>query len=255
MRKLAAAGAMALGLALLPLTAAHAGSNWLVGIKANQVQVVAGHKIVFRGTVRPHGAAAGQKVVLQEKFKPGKPWVDQKKVTVRGDGSYRVSDTPTTNFTHAYRVVVPGTSKHAKGISPTVKVKVYKWTRLADLASVNDQGMESGNVNINGKAYQHSVFARWSSDTHIEYNVNHRCTKLQASFGISDDSSTGGQAEVDVLADGTPVYTHTFDVGQHQTKTIALDEPLKLRLEATSTSTGGPFGLGAFGNATALCTK
>lgn len=255
MRKLVAAGAMALGLAMLPLTAAHAGSTWLVGIKASKVQVAAGHKIVFKGTVRPHGAAAGEKVVLQEKFKPGRPWADQKKVKVQRDGSYRVTDTPTTNFTHAYRIVMPATSKHSKGISPTVKVKVYGWTRLADLASVNSQGMDTGAVNINGKAFKHSVFARYQWDSYVEYNVNHGCTKLQASFGISDNSSTGGQAQVNVLSDGTPIYTHTFDVGQHQTKTVALANPLKLRLESTSTSTGSAFGLGAFGNATVFCTR
>lgn len=256
MRKLAATGAMALGLAMLPLTAAHAGSTWLVGIKASKVQVVAGKKVVFTGKVRPHGAAAGDKVVLQEKFRPGKPWADQKKVRVQQDGSYRVSDTPSSNFTHAYRVVMPATSKHSKGISPTVKVKVYGWTHLVDLISVNGQGMDTGTVNINGKAYKNSVFSRYSGTTHVEYNVNHDCTKLQAVFGISDLSSTGGQAEVNVLADGTPIYSHTFDVGQHETKTVSLaDNPLKLRLESTSTSTGGPFGLGAFGNASALCTR
>jgi hypothetical protein len=152
MRKLAATGAMALG--MLPLTAAHAGSTWLVGIKASKVQVVAGKKVVFTGKVRPHGAAAGDKVVLQEKFRPGKPWADQKKVRVQQDGSYRVSDTPSSNFTHAYRVVMPATSKHSKGISPTVKVKVYGWTHLVDLISVNGQGMDTGTVNINGKAYK-----------------------------------------------------------------------------------------------------
>jgi hypothetical protein len=248
---------MALGLALLPLTSAHAGSTWLVGIKASRVQVAAGHKIVFKGTVRPHSAAAGEKVVLQEKFKPGKKWADQRKAKVQKDGSYRVTDTPTSNFTHAYRIVMPTTSKHSRGVSPTVKVKVYGWTRLADLAFVNDEGMGTGSVNINGKAYEHSVFAiyPWDTDSYVEYNLNHGCTRLQASFGISDASSTGGQAQVTALSDGTPIYTHTFDVGQHQTKTVALDNPLKLRLESTSTSTGGAFGLGAFGNATVFCTR
>jgi hypothetical protein len=149
---------------------------------------------------------------------------------------------------------MPGTKRHARGVSPTVKVKVYAWSHLVDMDSVNNQGMAFGTVKMNGTAYKHSVYAAWYSNQHIEFNVDHACTKLQATFGISDDSTTSGQAEVDVLADGNQVYSHTFDVGQHQTKTIALDKPLKLRLQSQSTSTGDAFGLGAFGTASVLCT-
>ena len=58
MRKLVAAGAMALGIAMLPLTAAHAGSTWIVTVKASDTAVNAGQKVTFTGTVKPHGAAA-----------------------------------------------------------------------------------------------------------------------------------------------------------------------------------------------------
>ena len=81
MRKLVAAGAMALGLATAALDGRARGLE-LAGRHQGQRPGRTGHKVVFAGTVRPHGAAAGQKVVLQEKFKPGKPWVDQNKVTV-----------------------------------------------------------------------------------------------------------------------------------------------------------------------------
>ena len=85
MRKLVAAGAMALGIATLPATAAHAGSTWTVGVKASTTTVTAGHKVVFTGSVRPKAAATGDKVLLQEKFKPGKPWVTQRKARIGPD--------------------------------------------------------------------------------------------------------------------------------------------------------------------------
>lgn len=255
MRKLVAAGAMALGIATLPMAAAHAGSTWLVGIKASTTTVVAGHKVVFTGTVRPKAAAKGEQVVLQERFKPGKPWVTQKKATVGRGGKYQVADKPTATTRHSYRVVMPATAKHAKGVSRTVKVTVYGWTYLADLDPANNQWMTSGTVDINGNSYQKSVFAYFDTNQYREYNLDHRCIKLRTRFGISDDSSTGGQAEVDAISDGTNIYTKTFDLGQSEQKTLALAEPLKLRLEAHSTGGTGTFGYGAFAAAQVLCTR
>jgi hypothetical protein len=256
MRTSVIAGAMVLGLASLPLTAADAGSTWRVTIKASVTHVVAGKQVVFKGTVRPAAAAAGSKVVLQEKFKPGKPWVDQAKAKVSGTGTYKLVDKPTRSFVHSYRVVMPASGHYAKGVSETVKVTVYAWSNLDAHEWVNDAGMDMGTVNMNGKTYADSLWQRWASGSSIEFNVNHVCVKLRGTFGLSDDSTTGGQGEVSVQSDGTPVYSKTFDVGQSETKTLTLDPaPLKVRLEAHNTSTAtGVEGIGAFGSPQVLCT-
>jgi hypothetical protein len=256
MRKLVIAGAMALGLASLPLTAADAGSTWRVSIKAGSHQVVVGKKLVLSGHVRPGGAAAGTKLVVQEKFKPGVKWKNSDTAKVSGGGAYKVAVKPTKAFTHQYRVVMPAAGNHAQGVSPTVTVTVYGWGPLTDQTYVNDEGMSFGTVNINGKAYKDSVYSRFADENSIEFNVNHDCTQVRGTFGLSDSSTTGGQGEVSIAADGTSVYSNTFDVGQIQKKTIKLDpSPLKLRLEAHSTSTtDGIFGLGAFGSIQVLCT-
>src|SRR5262249_37292188 len=141
MRKLIAAGALALGTAALPLTPAHAGSTWVVSVRASATTIDVKHQVTFTGTVRPTSKAAGEKVLLQEKSKPGKPWVTQKKATIGRSGKYQVSDKPTRNTQHAYRVVMPATDKHAKGVSKTVKVTVYAWTNLDTIEAVNDNGM------------------------------------------------------------------------------------------------------------------
>jgi hypothetical protein len=150
---------------------------------------------------------------------------------------------------------MPATSKHAKGVSKTVKVTVYDWKYLADLAYANSSAMTTGTVDINGKTYDKSVFAYYSSNQYREYNLDHQCIRLRARFGISDDSSTGGQAEVDAISDGTNVYTKTFDLGQSEQKTLALAKPLKLRLETHSTGGTGTFGYGAYATAQVLCTR
>lgn len=258
MRKLVATSAIALGLATLPVTAAHAGTTWIVGIRASATTVDVGQKVTFTGTVRPKGAAAGEKVLLQEKFKPGKPWVTQRKAKVNGKGKYSVSDRPSTNTQHAYRVVMPATSKHAKGVSKTVKVTVFKWSNLTGLDWANDNGMSFGSVDINGNTYKDSVYSRWSGATaSIEFNLDHRCDKVRSRFGISDESTIAGQAEIGLLSDGTSVYDKTFDVGQSEQKTVSLGSaPLKIKLLATDTSTApDAVGYGAFGNAQAHCTQ
>jgi hypothetical protein len=256
MRIMIAAGALALGAAMLPVTAAHAASTWVVTIKASATTTDTGHKVTFTGKVRPIGAAAGEKVLLQERFAPGKPWATQKKATIGRTGKYQVSDKPSTNTKHSYRVVMPGAGTHAKGVSQTAKVTVYAWKSLTSLDAVNDDGMAFGAVDINGTTYDDSVFTFFSGAHSIEFNLDHRCDGLRSRFGISDDSTTGGQTEVGVLADGTSVYDKVFDLGQSQKKTVAMDNPLKIKLLATDTSTAaGVDGFGAFGNAQAHCTR
>jgi hypothetical protein len=256
MRSFIAAGAIALGLATLPMTAAHAGSTWRVTVKTSTHQVVAGQKVVLTGRVRPGAAAAGSMVTLQEKFKPGAKWKKKDQVKVARNGTYKIVTRPTTSFTHAFRVVMPASPHHTKGISPTVKVSVYAWSKLDQHVSVNDNGMSFDTVNINGTSYVDSVWGYWDTTGSVEFNVNHKCTKLRSTYGLSDSSTTGGQGEVSVQSDGTPLYSNTFDVGQSETKTVTLDPaPLKLRLEAHNTSTAvGVIGFGAFGTPEVLCT-
>lgn len=257
MRKLVAAGAMALGIAMLPLTAAHAGSTWIVTVKASATTVNAGQKVTFTGTVKPRGAAAGEKVVLQERFEPGAKWKDQKKDSLNRRGKYSLSDKPSTNTQHSYRVVMAATGKHAKGVSKTVKVTVYGWVSLTSLPSVNDEGMSFRSVDINGKTYDDSVVSYSANATaSIEFNLGHRCDALRATFGLSTSSTTGGQAELGVLSDGTSVYDQTFELEQTDKKTIALDTPLKIKLTSTDTNLDGAVnGYGALGDPQARCIQ
>lgn len=257
MRTFIAATAVALGLASLPLAAADAGSTWRVTLRTAADQVVAGQKVVLTGHVRPAAAAAGTRVRLQEKYKPGVPWkTRQQSAKVTQRGTYRLVVKPMTGFTHAYRVLMPASSHHKKGVSPTVKVQVFSWEPLTDQSYVNNDGMSFGPVNINGTTFDDSVFASYVASDSVEFNVNHDCTSLRGTFGLSDRSTVGGQGEVSITGDGTPAYSKTFDVGQSEAKRLRFaTAPLKLRLETHSTSTTeGVYGLGAFGSVDVLCT-
>jgi len=256
MRKLVAAGAMALGIATLPVTAAHAGSTWIVTVKASATTVNAGQKITFKGTVKPRGAAAGHKVVLQERFRPGAKWQDQGKDKISSTGKYALSDKPSSNSLHSYRVVMPALGKHGKGVSRTIKVTVYKWVSLNELPSVNNDGMSFSPVAINGKSYPQSVRATWTGTSSVEINLSHKCDRLRSTFGVADYSTSNSQAEIGVLSDGTSVYDKTFDIGQSEDKTIDLAKPLKIKLISTDTNPDSDIdGFGAFGDAQAHCTQ
>jgi hypothetical protein len=228
-----------------------------VSVKASTTTLDVGQQVTFTGKVRPAGPAAGSKVTLQERFQPGARWRDIAKARINRHGRYSVSDTAHRNTTHSYRIVMPKTKKHGRGVSKTTKVAVYDWTPLSAIGGVNPSGMSVGPVDINGTTYDDSVYSYWHGNTSsIEFNLDHNCDKLRSTFGINDNSSTSGQAEVGVLSDGTSVYDKSFDLGQSEKKTVALDRPLKLKLIATDTSTApAAFGLGAFGDIAAHCSQ
>jgi hypothetical protein len=148
---------------------------------------------------------------------------------------YVLRDKPSVNTVHVYRVVMPATKQHARGVSASTRVTAYSWQKLTDRKGVNEMWIRFGTA-------------------YIEYNLDHKCIKLSATFGLSDDSETGGQAEVNVLSDGTTVYSNTFDLGEKEAKTIALDKPLKLRLDTHQTSPTAS-GYGVFGSVRILCTR
>jgi hypothetical protein len=257
MRTLVISTALAVATAGLATVAgpAHAGVPWLVTVKADATQVTLGRTVSFSGKVTPVGGAAGLKVVLQEKAGPGKPWRTQRTAKVGAAGRYHLSDKPTVNTVRQYRVVMPATPAHVRGVSPAVRVKVYGWSKLSDHAPVNENGLNfQSSVNLDGVAYPNSIRAFWADPTSVEFNVDHLCVALKGTFGIDDDSETGAQATVSAFADGTQVYTHTFAVGEKAVQRIALDSPLKLKLSALS-MVPDVHGFGAVGTPQILCTR
>lgn len=251
------AAALAIGTTALAATQApaDAGVGWQVTVKVSSTKVKVGDKLVFTGRVGPSRAAAGLRVTLQERFKPGKPWAKQGSATVDTRGHYRLVDKPSVNTEHRYRVVMPATSHHARGVSSTVDVKVYGWSNLTSHPYVNANSMYPvTTLDLNGTAYPKSVVARWTGATSVEFNLDHKCTALRGTFGVGDNSESGAQSTVAVESDGTQVYTKTLALGQTDLKKIALASPLKLRLSAQSV-VAGVNGYGGVGTPQILCVQ
>jgi hypothetical protein len=234
---------------------AAAGVPWQVTVRASSTQVKVGDKLVLTGKVGPARASAGHKVLLQEKFKPTKPWKTQDTDKVNARGRYKLVDLPTVNTERKYRVVMPATSKHAKGISSIVDVKVYGWTKLYAHPYVNPDNMfPTANLNLNGTSYPKSIVANWTGLSSIEFNVDHKCTALRGTFGVSDASETGAQSTLTAESDGTQIYTNTLSLGQTDFTKIALASPLKLKFTAQSVVSGVQ-GFGGVGTPEILCVQ
>jgi hypothetical protein len=256
---LATAVAGAVTVVAAPAQAVHRPA-WHVTMKASTTEVVLGKKVVFTGKVNK--SAAGKLVVLQERANAGARWRKQRNALVHRDGHYQTSDRPTVNKRRQYRVVMPATKRHQRGVSQTVAVDVYKWTSLTTLPSVNQVDFDpQASVSMNGVTYPSSLeaeiyhFPGAPSAQSVEYNLGHACTAFRGTFGLSDDSVTGSQATVTATADGTPWFSHTYELGESDANGVTFaSPPLKIRFGSVSV-VDGVDGLGAVGSPEVLCTQ
>jgi NPCBM/NEW2 domain-containing protein len=89
----------------------------------------------------------------------------------------------------------------------------------------------------------------------VEYNLDHKCTRFRGTFGLSDDSQSGGQASIQATADGRQWFTHTYSLGQSDHNRIDFTTPpLKVHFDMASLVSGVD-GLGAIGTPEVFCTQ
>jgi hypothetical protein len=259
LRSLAAVTAVAAATVVLPASQASAARTpWRVTIKVDSAEVRVGTKVHITGKVGR--AAAGKLVVLQEKGAPDRPWKNQRNALVRRDGTYRTYDEPTVNRARVYRVVMPATKHHKRGVSRSVRVVAYEWQDLTSMPSVNASFMFETSVDMNAhhfpsslEAYMYDVDLPPSQS--VEYNLDHSCTKFRGFFGLSDDSESDGEATVSASADGNAWFSGVFTLGEYTFDSVTWDSPpLKIRFDSTSENTAA-IGLGAIGTPEVLCTQ
>jgi hypothetical protein len=229
-------GAAAVGHA--PRQAAHkqAAKPYVVTAKADRTELVLGQKVTITGKVTP--AAAGKTVVLQQKI-GDKPWKDSGTATIKKSGKYQVSDKPTTMNARKYRVVKAASDKHRKGVSKSVAVGVYQWHDVYDLAIRANQAMyRVTTLDIDTVEFPKSLEGYVYDDTDptgfIDYNLERNCTTLKATYGMSDEADTGSSAKIDVVGDGTQLYTGTFSLLESQAKTIDIRGVFRLAFQFQS---------------------
>lgn len=217
------------GLTLIGTTA-EARSSYVVTAKASKSWLVLGQAVVFTGSVSPR--AAGKPVVLQKRYRLTDPWTTERTATITSTGTFRVGDRPSTLRARWYRIKKPASSTRGAGYSSAFKVLVFKWHYLYDLDEVDSDWFYSKDtLNINGNAYKKSLV---SDETgYIEYNLNRKCKTLTATLGLSDESQSGAQANLEILGDGNSLWGRTFSLGESAPVKLTTTNVLRLRIEST----------------------
>ncbi len=255
---LAATAALTLGpLALAaPTTAAphaKAGKSYSVTAKANTDTAIAEETTVkVRGRVTPK--AAGQKVVLQQRVGNKKKWTVTGRATVKRNGTYKVTDRPTTPGSREYRVVKPGAKGHAKGVSKPVEVEVYRWDKLGRRTFAG-AGFTGQGVAIGAGYFTRSLATTTpGTPATAEFTLGRKCLSMRATYALTDSSLTGSSGAVTVSADGAVLATHPLSIG-----TIVAHEELDLtgvyRLKLDATTSADPAATAAVASPEVLCTR
>ncbi len=156
-------------------------------------------------------------------------------------GRYLVRAKPSTNTIRRYRVVMPATAAHARGVSPMRTVKVYAWSNLTLRPPANESNFETvASVSMGGMVYPASLEARSilnpdvpSSGT-VEFDLGRRCIQFRGTFGLSDNSDEGGEAWLEASADGVDFYKEATAAHKRQIAVGFATPPLKVRFDTES---------------------
>ena len=256
----AATAALALSpLALAaPTTAApgiHAkpAAAYSVTAKANEDVAIAKETIIkVRGRVTPK--AAGQKVTLQQRVGNKKRWVATGTAKIKANGTYKLTDKPSTPGSREYRVVKPASNGFAKGTSPTVDVEVYRWEKLG-YRTFAGTGFSATGATIATEYFGASLATTTpGTAATAEFTLGRKCISMRATYALTDSSLTGSSGAVTVSADGATLATHPLAVG-----TIVADEELDLtgvfRLKLDASTTATPAATAAVATPEVLCTR
>ena len=250
----AAVAASSLALAAPAAQAAPAKARaYQVSANAN-VDVAIAKETLVKVKCRVTPKAAGQKVVLQQRVGNKKSWVVTGNAKVKSNGTYKLTDKPSTPGARQYRVLKPGSNGLAKGFSTPVDVQVYRWEKLAYRTPVATNFTSSG-ATIGTEYFGQSLTTVTpGTAATTEYTLGRKCTALRATYALTDQSATGSSGAITVTADGKQVAAHSLAVG-----TIVADEELDLtgvfRLKLDASTTATPAATAAVATPEVLCTR
>ncbi len=241
-------------LALAAPTHAAPARTYQVTAKANTDMAIAKEDTVkVRGRVTPK--AAGQKVVLQQRVGNKKKWVVTSRAKVKANGTYKLTDKPSTPGSRQYRVLKPGSNGISKGLSKPVDVQVYRWEKLGRRGTGPQDNVIPSGVAI-GTDYYDASLLNYVSGTpaFVEYTLGRKCLELSATYALADSSVSGSSGAVTVTTDGAVQKVHSLAVG-----TIVADDVVDLtgvfRLRFDLSTTATPAAIAAVATPKVLCTR
>ena len=222
---------------VVPLASVSAGpsrsaTKYRVSMKISTTRAVANEDTVtLTGTVSP--AAPGTKVKVQVRYDGQTTWRKAGSAKVEKNSTYRFSFTPTTRQDRAYRVVKPG-DDHAKADTSRERtLQAIGWVWLSSLTPSRTQDVATiTTMPINGEGYGHTLYTGVDTTTgFVEYTLGRHAYKLQATYGLSDRTETGGRGTIAVTTDGVPSFSQTFDLGQSVLQTTNVTDVYRIRID------------------------
>src|SRR5690349_11447653 len=165
-----------------PTTAAPAKATaYTVTAKINKTVAIGKEtKLKVKGKVTPK--AAGQKVTLQQRVGNKKSWKSTGTAKIKANGAYVLKDTPSTPGKREYRVVKPASNGFAKGISKSLAVEVFSWSKLGYSSPGPVVNLDVTGATIATDYYSPSLVSKASgTPSSIEYTLGRKCMSLRAS--------------------------------------------------------------------------
>jgi hypothetical protein len=216
---------------------------------------VAGNYITVSGKTSP--ALKGKTVGLQ--LLNGRVWQTVGLSKVSTLAAYTVKGKATMAGARSYRVYVSGATGVTGAATAAKTFNVYGWYHLSDLERVSSNrfGPQLG-VSIAGTSYSRAIGNRdsffWARAPYAEYNLSFRCTRFEATAGLSDLSASNLKVRMTTAVDSTEQDHGIFGLGQKTN--VAVDTAGAFRLKVQNhyvSGTDSSAGKGIWGNARILC--
>lgn len=209
--------------------------------------------VKVRGRVSPK--AAGEKVTLQQRVGNKKRWVVTGTAKIKANGTYKLTDKPSTPGSREYRVLKAASNGFAKGISKSVEVEVYRWEKLAYRVAGPNTNIANNGTTIGTDYYTASINTSVAgAPASIEYTLGRKCTSMRASFALNDASASGATGAVTVSADGNVLATHSLSVGSIVAdEVLDISDAFRLKLDLASSAT--PVAYTSVATPEVLCTR
>ena len=210
-------------------------TQYKVSLKISAKEAVAKEDTVkLTGTVVPK-PPEDSKVVVQVKYEGKKAWKKVGTATVKPNGNYRFDIEPESHLDRAYRVVKKADDKGLADISRERSLVVSAWSWLTTWTpSAELNVFEIDRMPINGDEYGHSLFVPMAYSTGFtEFTLGRNCYQLEATFGLSDRTATGGKASMFVNADTALIYARNLNLGESDTKLFDVSDVYRLRIDTT----------------------
>lgn len=222
---------------LVPLASASAGpgksaTTYRVALKISTTRAVADEDTVtLTGTVSP--AAPGTKVKVQVRYDGQTAWKKAGSAKLKKNSTYKFSFTPTNREDRVYRVVKPGDDQVKAGTSKERTLQAIGWVWLSSLTPSASESVATINtMPINGENYGHTLYTGVDTTAgFVEYTLGRHAYKLQATYGLSDRTETGGRGAIAVTTDGVPSFSQTFDLGQSALQTTNVTDAYRIRID------------------------